>query len=79
MIWTREITPYLSYLGPAWFRRFLLDLVPIPKVQRLKRITDTVAKRMGEIYYAKKAALESGDEELLHALGEGKDIMSVLC
>ncbi|KAI1788589.1 cytochrome P450 [Ganoderma leucocontextum] len=77
-LWTREFTPYLSYLGPAWLRRFLLNLVPIPSIQRLKTITDIMWKRTEEIYYAKKAAIESGDEELLHALGEGKDIMSVL-
>ena len=78
VIWTREITPYLSYLGPAWLRRFLLHFVPIPKIQRLKTVTDVLTKRTEEIYYAKKAAIERGDEELLHALGEGKDIMSVL-
>ncbi|PIL34328.1 cytochrome P450 [Ganoderma sinense ZZ0214-1] len=78
VVWTQEITPYLSYLGPAWFRRFLLDLVPIPKVQRLKTIVDVMSERLKKIYLAKKAALESGDEALLHALGEGKDVMSVL-
>ncbi|KAI1788591.1 cytochrome P450 [Ganoderma leucocontextum] len=77
-LWTREITPYLSYLGPAWFRRFLLQLVPIPNIQRLKTITDIMSKRTEDIYYAKKAAIESGNKELLHALGEGKDVMSVL-
>ena len=79
VVWTQEITPYLSYLGPAWFRRFLLNLVPIAKVQRLKSITDVLSTRLEQIYYAKKTALESGDEELLNSLGEGKDVMSVLC
>ncbi|KAM5540052.1 hypothetical protein V8D89_006192 [Ganoderma adspersum] len=78
VVWTQEITPYLSYLGPAWFRRFLLNLVPLPKVQRLKTITDVMSKRLEQIYYAKKTALESGDEGMVHALGEGKDVMSVL-
>ena len=72
-------SPYLRYLGPAWLRRFLLELVPIPGVQRLKTISDIVSKRMEEIYFAKKAAIESGDSDLLHAMGEGKDIISVLC
>ncbi len=45
----------------------------------MKNITDVMTKRTEDIYYAKKAAIESGDKDLLHALGEGKDIMSVLC
>ncbi|KAM5540033.1 hypothetical protein V8D89_006173 [Ganoderma adspersum] len=77
-LWAREISPFLRYLGPAWFRRFLLHFVPIPSVQRLKNITDTMYQRTTEIYFAKKAAIESGDEEVLNSMGEGKDIMSVL-
>ena len=79
VVWIQEITLYLSYLGPAWFRRFLLNLVPIPKVQRLKTLTNVMTEEMEKIYYTKKAALESGDKALLHAIGEGKDVMSVLC
>ena len=78
-MWTREIVPFLPYFGPAWFRRFLLQLMPIPSIQRLKTITDVMTKRTEDIYYAKKKAIESGDKELLNALGEGKDVMSVLC
>lgn len=78
VVWTQVFSPYLRYLGPAWLRRFLLELVPIPGVQRLKTISDIVSKRMEEIYFAKKAAIESGDSDLLHAMGEGKDIISVL-
>ena len=73
------ITPYISYFGPAWFRRLLVDLAPLQTIQRLKYIVDTMHKRSLEIYHAKKAAIENGDTELLNAVGEGKDIMSVLC
>ncbi|TBU59775.1 cytochrome P450 [Dichomitus squalens] len=76
--WIRFVTPYLSYFGPAWFRRFLLDLVPIKGIQRLKQIVDTIQRRSEEIYRAKKAAIEKGDIDLLNAVGEGKDVMSVL-
>ncbi|KAM5539995.1 hypothetical protein V8D89_006327 [Ganoderma adspersum] len=77
-LWVREVVRFLPYLGPAWFRRLLLHLVPISSVQRMKNITDTMSSRTEEIYFAKKAALESGDQELLNSMGEGKDIMSVL-
>lgn len=52
--------------------------MPIPKVQHLKSVTDSLTTKTEEIYYAKKAAIESGDKELLHSMGEGKDVMSVL-
>ena len=73
------ITPYVSYLGPAWFRRLLVDLAPLKTIQRLKFIVDTMHKKSLEIYHAKKAAIGNGDTDLLNAVGEGKDIMSVLC
>ena len=75
----REVARFLPYLGPAWFRRFLLDLVPIPKIQRLKVLTDTLSKAAEDIYLSKKLAIERGEADLLHSMGEGKDIMSVLC
>ena len=57
----------------------LLDMLPQKKIQRLKYLTDTVHAKSQEIFYAKRAAIERGDQELLHAVGEGKDIMSILC
>ncbi|TBU59788.1 cytochrome P450 [Dichomitus squalens] len=76
--WIRAIAPYLSYLGPAWFRRILLDLVPNQKVQRLRNVVDIMSKRSEEIYHAKKTSIEKGDADLLNSVGEGKDVMSVL-
>ncbi len=75
----RFIFPYLRYLGPAWFRRMLLDMVPNRGVQRIKNVTNIVHEKSKEIFLAKKSAIERGDQELLHTVGEGKDIMSILC
>ena len=75
----RGFVPYVEYLGPAWFRRFLLQLVPNKKVQRVKTLVDQVHNRSKEIFCAKKAAVERGDTELIHTIGEGKDVMSILC
>ena len=76
--WLRVVAPYLSYFGPAWLRRLLLNLVPIPGVQRLRFLTENISERAEEIYRAKKAAIEEGDTQLMHAVGEGKDVMSIL-
>ena len=70
--------PYVEYMGPAWFRKRLLDLLPDPKVQRVKRLTSMVYNRSKEIFEAKKAAIKRGDQEMLHTVGEGKDVMSIL-
>ena len=65
----------MEYLGPAWFRRCLLDLVPIKSIQRMKAICDVINERSLAIYNEKKAAIERGDQELLLAMGEGKDML----
>ncbi|KAI0670045.1 cytochrome P450 [Trametes maxima] len=61
-----EFLAYAPYLGPAWFRRKLLDLVPHKDIQRLKNISDIMHKRSVEIFEEKKRALENGDEAMLH-------------
>ena len=76
--WLRVVAPYLTYLGPTWLRRLLLNLVPISGVQRLRFLTENISERAEEIYRAKKAAIEEGDTQLMHAVGEGKDVMSIL-
>ena len=57
----------------------LLDLIPYEKVQRIKRSCDIVNRGCLDLFNAKKKALKGGDETLLQLVGEGKDVMSVLC
>ena len=71
--------PYAVKLGPAPLRRLLLDLLPLPKVQLLKGLVDIMDKQAKDILARKRVALASGDEAFLHQVGEGKDIMSILC
>ena len=75
----RGFLPYIVRLGPAWFRRMLLDLIPYEKLQRIKRNCDVVNRGCQNLFNAKKEALKRGDETLLQLVGEGKDVMSVLC
>ena len=74
----RVIIPYLEYLGPAWFRRWLLDMTPNKALQHLKSIADVMNRHSLAIFQEKKALIESGDDALLNQVGEGRDIMSVL-
>lgn len=56
----------------------IMDWFPNKQVQKAKSIVDTLTKRSTEIFEAKKAALEQGDEAVARQVGEGKDIMSIL-
>ncbi|KAI0368653.1 cytochrome P450 [Pilatotrama ljubarskyi] len=76
--WSRIFLPFIHYLGPPWFRRMLLDLVPHKGVQRLKNIVDIMHSRSVELYRERKAAAMRGEESLSQNIAEGKDIMSVL-
>ncbi len=76
--WARFLFPYLPYLGPSWFRRAILDLVPSKTIQKAKEVTDVVNKRSEELVNAKKAALAKGEKDVTHQVGEGKDVLSIL-
>ena len=70
--------PFAVKLGPPRFRRFLLDCLPHKSIQRMKNVSDVMHQRSLEIYNEKKAAIERGDQETLIAVGEGKDMLSIL-
>ena len=76
--WTRVFAPFVMKLGSARFRRFLLDRVPSVAVQRMKKVCDVMHQRSLDIYNEKKAAIERGDRETLLAVGERKDMLSIL-
>ncbi|TFK93403.1 cytochrome P450 [Polyporus arcularius HHB13444] len=74
----RVLLPYVADIGPAAFRRRIVEALPINNIQRLKDISDIMYERSVLIYNEKKAALEKGDDALKHQVGEGRDIMSIL-
>ncbi len=65
-------------IGSANFRRRLVDILPIPSLQRVKDITYIMDAQSKVILDAKKAALSKGEEAVARQVGEGKDIMSIL-
>ncbi len=75
----RMLIPFVGNLGPASFRRKVLDIWPNPNVQKMKNLVDTLHRQAVKIVGSKKAAIEKGDEAVLHQRGEGKDIMTILC
>lgn len=41
-------------------------------------MVDVIHETSKMIFYSKKAALEKGDDAVVHQVGEGRDIISVL-
>ncbi|KAM5545440.1 hypothetical protein V8D89_000478 [Ganoderma adspersum] len=67
----------LSYVFSDASLRRLLRMVSHENVQHLTRISDTMREHSQKIIDEKKAALKKGNDALSHAVGEGKDIMSI--
>ena len=66
-------------MGTARIRRALVDLIPSETVQRLRDIIVIFHETSVEILETKKEALRRGDQALAAQIGQGKDIISILC
>ncbi|KAI0789222.1 cytochrome P450 [Abortiporus biennis] len=69
---------YFTKLGPASFRRRLVEIIPHPLIQKIKDIVDTMKLHSTKIFDGKKKALKAGDEAVVEQISQGKDVMSVL-
>ena len=69
----------MRWFGTKALHRRIVELYPTANVQRLKDIADILHERSVLIFNEKKAALQAGDDALKHQIGEGRDVMSVLC
>lgn len=74
-----QYIPLFEAIVPASWRRTVAELIPVPPLKRIMHIVDTLGTRSTEIFQAKKKALLAGDEALKEQVGEGKDLISVLC
>ena len=74
------LVPSLSRVLSGSTIRMLFRFLPFsPNIRKLIEISDTMRCRAMEIIQLKKSALSKGDEEMIRRVGEGKDIMSILC
>ncbi|KAF8896616.1 cytochrome P450 [Infundibulicybe gibba] len=72
------ILPHVAQLGPPWFRRFLVNILPWKNLHHIRDIIDTIHQTSVTIFEEKKQALKAGDEAVSRQIGQGKDIMSIL-
>lgn len=75
----RQFVAYARYLGPKSFRAFIMRYIPFKNFRRIKRISDIMHNSSVEILRLKEQALNEGDKATMAQVGEGKDIMSILC
>ena len=97
----RQFLPTLQQIGTPALQRWVVDRIPIERVQRLKEIVDVMHNTSKMVLEQKKRALgiwntegkvkgikvgvnpqgaEKTDMEFARTLvGEGKDMMSILC
>ncbi|EIM87128.1 cytochrome P450 [Stereum hirsutum FP-91666 SS1] len=72
------LLPCVANFGPAAFRRWIIQLMPSKTIKQLIDATDVMDETSRMVFSHKKEALEKGDDAVVHQIGEGRDIMSVL-
>jgi hypothetical protein len=74
----RKFLPFLINIGPPYFRRFIVKILPWKALKEICSIVDIMDETSMKVFEEKKRALSKGDNTVLHQVGEGKDIMSIL-
>ncbi|KAG1842383.1 cytochrome P450 [Suillus subalutaceus] len=74
----RKFLPFLINVGPPNFRRFIVKIFPWKALKEICSIVDVMDETSMKVFEEKKRALSKGDDAVLHQVGEGKDIMSIL-
>jgi hypothetical protein len=70
------VLPWAVHIGTPKFRRWVVDHLPWPRLQKAKDLVETLHKTSKELFESKKRALEEGGEE--YSEGSGKDIISIV-
>jgi hypothetical protein len=72
------ILPWAMEIGPKWFQRLVVGLLPWKRLHEARDIIDMMETMSLKIYREKRKALQEGDEAIAQQIGEGKDIISIL-
>lgn len=74
----RILAPYFMRYVPAAIRRQVVKWIPHAGAQKMRSIAKTMEEHSKLIFSSKMAALKEGDAAVMHQIGEGKDILSIL-
>jgi hypothetical protein len=75
----RQFLPFAVKIASPKFRLFVMNLLPWKALHELRDLVNGLQTMANEVIDAKKSAVERGDAAVLEQMGEGKDIMSILC
>ncbi|KAI5895540.1 cytochrome P450 [Schizophyllum commune H4-8] len=78
IFWRTYVLPEVYKLGPAWFRRAVVNFVPWRSLHDIRDKVNLIWNSSKEVYTQKKAALLAGDAAVSQQISQGKDIMSLL-
>ena len=56
---------YAKLLGPSWFRNAIAEIIPVPTINRMKRLITAVETESSRILEEKKAALKAGNAKVV--------------
>ncbi|KAJ3853442.1 cytochrome P450 [Lentinula lateritia] len=76
--WRMNVLQYVSRIGTAGLRRFVVNLLPWKDLHHIRDMIDYMHSTAEEIYESKKRAFEMGDEAVSQQIGRGKDLISIL-
>ncbi|KAG2344709.1 cytochrome P450 [Suillus weaverae] len=74
----RKFLPFLISVCSPSFRRFVVNFFLWKALKEICGIVDVMDETSMKVFEEKKRALSNGDDAVLHQVGEGKDIISIL-
>jgi hypothetical protein len=73
-----SLFPYVYKTFNPKFLKFVGRMLPWPKLNQIMDLAETLNAEARRVYETKKKLLESGDDDTVKQVGEGKDILSIL-
>ena len=75
----RQIFPFIVKYTSAKFRKLVMNILPWKKLHVLRDISYMLHEMATEVLESKRSALAKGDVAVAEQVGQGKDLMSILC
>ena len=75
----RSLLPHVSKIFPPKVLKFVGKMLPWPSLNEIIDLSETLNANARRIYETKKRLLELGDDATVKQVGNGKDIISLLC
>jgi hypothetical protein len=75
----RPLTHYATTYIPAKLLRWVAERMPSQSLRKMINMSDIIYGTAERLWKEKLVMFEHGDEHVTNQLGEGRDLMSILC